>query len=134
MIQIRNSVFETNSSSTHSIAIPRSCDNVNYISFHIGEFGWEWAEVDPADYFYTAIYETSGSEDEVKEKIEKLKNILDERGIKYRFGEVKYHIWHGDRTNKDYLSLDYGYIDHGNELTDFVPGVEYATQQHAAGE
>ena len=120
MIQIRNSVFETNSSSTHSIAIPRSCDNVNYISFHIGEFGWEWAEVDPADYFYTAIYETSGSEDEVKEKIEKLKNILDERGIKYHFGKVKYHIWHGDRTNKDYMSLDYGYIDHGNELTDFV--------------
>ena len=120
MIQIRNSVFETNSSSTHSIAIPRSCDNVNYISFHIGEFGWEWAEVDPADYFYTAIYETSGSEDEVIEKIEKLKNILDERGIKYHFGKVKYHIWHGDRTNKDYMSLDYGYIDHGNELTDFV--------------
>ena len=120
MIQIRNSVFETNSSSTHSIAIPRSCDNVNYISFHIGEFGWGWAEVDPADYFYTAIYETSGSEDEVKEKIEKLKNILDERGIKYHFGKVEYHIWHGDRTNKDYMSLDYGYIDHGNELTDFV--------------
>ena len=120
MIQIRNSVFETNSSSTHSIAIPRSCDNVNYISFHIGEFGWEWAEVEPADYFYTAIYETSGSEDEVKEKIEKLKSILDSHGIKYRFGEVEYYIWHSDYANKDCLSLDYGYIDHGNELTDFV--------------
>lgn len=118
MIQIRNSVFETNSSSTHSIAIPRSCDNVNYISFHIGEFGWEWAEVDPADYFYTAIYETSGSEDEVKEKIEKLKNILDERGIKYHFGKVKTE--HHTYDNKDYMYLDYGYIDHGSELIGFV--------------
>lgn len=119
MKQIRNGVFETNSSSTHSIAIPKSCENVNYISFHIDEFGWEWREADPADYFYTAIYETS-SISEVEEKIEKLKNILDSHGIEYHFGEVKYHIWHSDYDNKDYLSLDYGYIDHGNELTDFV--------------
>lgn len=118
MIQIRNNVFETNSSSTHSIAIPRSCDNENYISFHIGEFGWAWAEVDPADYFYTAIYETSNSEDEVKEKIEKLKNILDERGIKYHFGEVETE--HHTYDNKDYMYLDHGYIDHGSELIGFV--------------
>ena len=120
MRQIRNGVFETNSSSTHSIAIPKSCDNINYISFNIDEFGWEWREADPADYFYTAIYETSNSTSEVEEKIEKLKNILDSRGIGYRFGEVEYHIWHSDYANEDYLSLDYGYIDHGNELTDFV--------------
>lgn len=119
MKQIRNGVFETNSSSTHSIAIPKNCDSTNYISFHIDEFGWEWREADPADYFYTAIYETS-SISEVEEKIEKLKNILDSHGIEYHFGEVKYHIWHSDYDNKDYLSLDYGYIDHGNELTDFV--------------
>lgn len=120
MRQIRNGVFETNSSSTHSIAIPKSCDNVNYISFHIDEFGWEWREADPEDYFYTAIYETSNSTSEVEEKIERLKSILDSHGIGYRFGEVEYHIWHSDYANKDYLSLDYGYIDHGNELKEFV--------------
>lgn len=120
MRQIRYGVFESNSSSTHSIAIPKSCDNVNYISFRIGEFGWEWREADPADYFYTAIYETSDSASEVEEKIERLKNILDSHGIEYRFGEVEYHIHHSDYDNKDYLSLDYGYIDHGYELTDFV--------------
>ena len=120
MRQIRNGVFETNSSSTHSIAIPKSCDNVNYISFHIDEFGWEWREADPEDYFYTAIYETSNSASEVEEKIERLKSILDSHGIGYRFGEVEYHIWHSDYANKDYLSLDYGYIDHGNELKEFV--------------
>ncbi len=37
MRQIRYGVFESNSSSTHSIAIPKSCDNVNYISFQIDE-------------------------------------------------------------------------------------------------
>lgn len=32
--QIRNSVFETNSSSTHSIAIPKNGGTPNYVSFH----------------------------------------------------------------------------------------------------
>lgn len=120
MRQIRNGVFETNSSSTHSIAIPRSCNNINYISFHISEFGWEWEEANPADYFYTAIYETSESVHEVEEKTERLKDILNSYGIEYHFGEAKTHIWHNDYNNKDYLSLDSGYIDHGSELTDFV--------------
>lgn len=38
MRTIRRGVFESNSSSTHSIAIPKNCDETNYISFHIGEF------------------------------------------------------------------------------------------------
>lgn len=118
MVQVRYGVFENNSSSTHSIAIPKNCENVNYISFDIGEFGWEWQEVNPADYFYTAIYETSNSEDEVKEKIEKLKNILDERGIKYRFGEAR--TVHSSYNNKSYIYLDNGSIDHGHELISFV--------------
>lgn len=120
MRQIRSSVFETNSSSTHSIAVPRSCSNSNYISFNIGEFGWTWDEVDPADYFYTAIYTTSETEEEVKEKIEKLKDILDDYGIEYHFGKANAHTWHSDWSNKDYYSLDDGYIDHGYELKDFV--------------
>ena len=120
MRQIRNGVFETNSSSTHSIAIPRDCDYSNYISFYVGEFGWGWDEVDPADYFYTAIYETSETKAEVNEKIEKLKDILNAHGIEYHFGKAKAHAWHSDYSDKDYYSLDYGYIDHGYELKDFV--------------
>lgn len=120
MRQIRNGVFETNSSSTHSIAIPKSCDNINYISFNIDEFGWEWREADPADYFYTAIYTTSYTKDETEEKIEKLKDILNSHGINYRFGRAETHIWHSDYDNKNYLCLDNGYIDHGDELRDFV--------------
>ena len=65
MKTIRSNVFETNSSSTHSIAIPKNCETNNFISFHVGDFGWGWEEVDPADYFYTAIYETSNTEEEL---------------------------------------------------------------------
>lgn len=120
MRQVRIGVFETNSSSTHSIAIPKSCEDTNYITFHIGEFGWGWEEVEPADYFYTAIYEASETKEEVEKKIKKLKGILDSHGIGYRFGKAETHIWHSDYGNKDYLCLDNGYIDHGSELKDFV--------------
>lgn len=118
--QIRSSVFETNSSSIHSIAIPNHCETVNYVSFHTDEFGWSFEEVDAADYFYTAIYETSHTKEELNEKIEKLKDILNAYGIDYHFSEPKTHIWHYDYEDKDYLCLDDGYIDHGGELKDFV--------------
>ena len=118
MKTIRSNVFETNSSSTHSIAIPKNCETNNFISFHVGDFGWGWEEVDPADYFYTAIYETSNTEEELKQKMDKLSSILESRGISYKFFPVKYHtsVYNGIC----YLSLDDGYIDHGDELTDFV--------------
>lgn len=118
MRTVRSNVFETNSSSTHSIAIPKSCETNNFISFHVGDFGWGWNEVDPADYFYTAIYETSNTEEELKQKLDKLSSILESRGISYEFLPVKYHTSVYEGTC--YLSLDDGYIDHGGELTDFV--------------
>ena len=118
MKTIRNNVFETNSSSTHSIAIPKNCSSTNYISFHIGEFGWGWEEADPADYFYTAIYETSNTKSEVEEKLQTLKDILDSHNIEYYFGNAETHV--SSYGNSYYLCLDNGYIDHGSELTDFV--------------
>lgn len=118
MKTIRSNVFETNSSSTHSIAIPKNCEATNFISFHIGEFGWDWEEVDPSDYFYTAIYETSSTEEELKEKLDKLSKILESRGISYKLCPAKYHTSMYDGTY--YLSLDDGYIDHGGALSEFV--------------
>lgn len=116
--QIRSSVFETNSSSTHSIAIPNNCSMSRYMSFHTDDFGWSFDEVDASDYFYTAIYVTSETEAEANEKIERLKNILDQNGIDYDFVEPKTHT--STYYNKDYYCLDDGYIDHGFELKDFV--------------
>lgn len=45
--QIRKSVFETNSSSTHAICITKKKDNYKipkHIDFEFGEFGWEHDE------------------------------------------------------------------------------------------
>ena len=61
MIQIRRNVFETNSSSTHSLAIPQDYDTYNIkkkkINFHLGYYGRPSKPVkaNPADYLYTAI-------------------------------------------------------------------------------
>ena len=60
--QIRRSVFETNSSSTHSISIVREPTNIHFpttLEFNVGEFGWEWKTysdyLSKASYLYTAI-------------------------------------------------------------------------------
>lgn len=111
--QIRNMVFETNSSSTHSIAISKKKPVVGkHIRFGIGEFGWENDCVDTADYLYTAILE----QNEADELLDRLKEILDNYSIEYEFEEPSYH----KSEYGDYKYLDYGYIDHSNETREFI--------------
>ena len=61
MIQIRRNVFETNSSSMHSLAVPQDYSTYNIkkkkINFHLGSYGRPCKPVkaNPADYLYTAI-------------------------------------------------------------------------------
>jgi len=121
MRQIRKGVFETNSSSTHSIAIPKTHAEKypNVIHFGIGEFGWEFEEVDPADYLYTAIlaYYTKPSERE--EKLNELKAALDAHDIRYTMDKPAF--WHSEGSDAYYL--DNGYIDHSSELGDFLNAV-----------
>lgn len=116
--QIRSSVFETNSSSTHSIAISKAPAVIGKsIHFGIGEFGWENSCADTADYLYTAILYVYSSE-VAEEKIEHLKRILDKYDVSYEFEEPEY--WIGSSGN---AYLDNGYIDHGDELTEFLEAV-----------
>lgn len=111
--QIRSSVFETNSSSTHSIAIPKKTVVAGeYISFSIGEFGWENDCVNTANYLYTAILE----QDDRDELLDKLKDILNNHSIKYKFQKPKY----GKSNDGEYAWLEYGYIDHSDEIRDFM--------------
>ena len=112
--QIRSSVFETNSSSTHSIVISKKPATIGkHISFGIGEFGWENGCVDTADYLYTAIL-VHGDSDEL---LDKLKEILDKHSITYIFEEPQYH------DSKYGRWLENGYIDHSGELEEFLDAV-----------
>ena len=62
MIKVRQGVFETNSSSTHSICIAQTTDYIipDKVSFSVGEFGWEVDKLsslsEKASYLYTAIH------------------------------------------------------------------------------
>ena len=116
MKQVRRNVFETNSSSTHSICIAKDPVTAGkYIRFGIGEYGWENDCVNTADYLYTAILE----HDNADELLDKLKNTLDRYSIEYAFEEPKY-ITSSDGTSK---WLEYGYIDHSYETSDFIDAV-----------
>ena len=122
MITIRKNTFETNSSSTHSIIIPKNVDNkkdfTKSIYFGLGEFGWSRDVADPADYLYTAIcdayldsYYTAEHQEKGKEYLQKIKDILDKNGITYKFEEI----------NKK--EFNYFYVDHCNELDTFIEKV-----------
>lgn len=107
MIQIRNNVFETNSSSTHSICISKKEPKIgSFVSFSLGEFGWENAAVNPADYLYTAIM----CQNDHDELLDKLKEILDKNGIMYDFEEPKPNSWGW---------YDF-YIDHSEDTDEFI--------------
>lgn len=106
-MKIRKGTFETNSSSTHSIAISKEKVNIpkgTTIRFDIGEYGWEEGERSFPSYMYTALF--YGNDTEL---IEKLKSILDSWGVKYKFANPKWEHY----GNYKYLSN--GYIDHGEQ-------------------
>jgi len=111
MKQIRNGVFETNSSSTHSICISKNKVSTypSSVYFGFGEYGWENDTVDDtASYLYTGIMEN-----EMSECIDKIKSILDRHNISYTF----------ERPRKVNGYFDSGYVDHCGELRDFIEDV-----------
>lgn len=117
MIQIRQGVFETNSSSTHSICIPKKTNKiVNQIYFGIGSFGWEHGTADPADYLYTAIL-SMGDEEGKAKRLKKLTDVLNAHDIAYKFEKPKY-LYEYDSDEPYYLND--GYVDHAYALCGFV--------------
>lgn len=112
--QIRNGVFETNSSSTHAICISKNKVDLNnlpsYVEFARNDFGWSfdvytsiWGK---ASYLYEAILECYYYEAE--EKLNHICEVLAKYGISCEFSS-------GDKYG--------GYIDHGYETIDFVNDV-----------
>lgn len=117
MIQIRQGVFETNSSSTHSICIQKKPVDADYreITFNLGEFGWNENIVNFGDYLYTAIMCGKASDSKSNKLLKKLKAILDKHHIRYHFEKPIYDEKHSWLSN--------GYIDHSYNLGNFVDTV-----------
>lgn len=122
VIKIRKSVFETNSSSTHSICIARDV-NLNTpksIYFGFGEFGWECDTLDStkkkASYLYTGMA-ANGRLDEFNE----LKKKLEGKGVVVKAEEP---IWKESTYNPGVKYIDNGgYVDHSDELSAFINAV-----------
>ena len=124
--QIRRSVFETNSSSVHAIVIQRKNvdkeDLPDSVEFNHGEFGWEYRHYygvsSKASYLYQAICEiTYDDEKRRRTYIDNLYEILSKYGIDCSFDFDDYQ-W--ENCNGKKIKWANGYIDHGNELGDFV--------------
>jgi len=112
---IRRNVFETNSSSTHSLCVTKNNildQKQESLNFSIGEFGWEENTLDSpsekASYLYTAILVCDGKMD----CLESVKNALNNNGIEYEFEEPNF--------DDEYRYLNNGYIDHSGEIYDFL--------------
>ena len=119
MISIRYNTFETNSSSTHSLAVPKKVEHIpSDIRFHFGEFGWRREDdIDPADYLYTGI--VTGSQ-EIREKyLPKLKEVMERNNIKAKYANYELSSYKWDGKTEYYVSGDYGYVDHAYELEYF---------------
>ena len=110
MIKVRAGVFETNSSSTHSLCITHSNlynDMHKEIDFRMQDFGWEECKYNDcqskANYMYTAL--CNNEEDDL---ILILADVLRTQGIKATFEDPKDPKYSGDKA----------YIDHSYELND----------------
>ena len=80
MIQIRSNVFETNSSSVHSLCISKEPYEIpnGTVDFIPGYYGWDEGFALPTSYLITALYCN-----EMEDMIPHLKGILDKHGVHY---------------------------------------------------
>ena len=130
MIQIRQGVFETNSSSTHAISIAPYTKDIQvpeYIKFsHDYEFGWEHATYQDVEtkaaYLWVAAcrqYDRMEDKDTLLRIKSELTRILMQYGVKTVIFQDADYIksrWDEDRV---YLDIN-GYIDHGGELDGWI--------------
>lgn len=115
MKQVRHNVFETNSSSTHSICIATNTklDLPDKLDFNFGEFGWEVRTLDDieekASYLYTGLYNTERHDD-----IKNIVSVLESKGIAVFCEKPK-------KDGRNYFET--GYVDHSYELTPFLDAI-----------
>lgn len=120
MKQIRKGVFETNSSSTHSICIAKDAELTipKSLHFSFGEFGWEcdtlYSISEKASYLYTGLMAN-----ERKEDSDKIIQLLKDKGIEVTTEEPIYKKY---TDGGEYIGNG-GYVDHSDEMSDFLNAV-----------
>ena len=110
MMKIRKGMFETNSSSTHTIVVAdRNCEPGNLVDFRIGEFGWEFERLDTIDekasYLYTMACELTG-----RDVYQDLYEVLVKYGV-----ECSCSVPAKFTKNSCGEYLDNGYVDHASD-------------------
>ena len=112
MVKIRKGMFETNSSSTHTIIVTdQKTEPGNLVDFAIGEFGWEFSRLDTIDekasYLYTMACEMLG-----RDVYQDLYEILVKYGVECSCSvPAKFVKFSG--SDGEYL--DNGYVDHASD-------------------
>lgn len=123
---IRKGVFETNSSSTHSICIASSDWSFpKTINFHFGEFGWEKdilkSIYDKASYLYTGLWANGRDED-----IQKIFESLKSKSVEVIAEEPEFEIRsyeHNGKTITYRSGENTGYVDHAGDLKEFLDAI-----------
>ncbi len=119
MTKHRDGVFETNSSSVHSICLAYTTEHTkipsdSQLSFKLDYFGWELNTLttpeEKASYFWTAVVYLFS--DEVRETIKnRVRGVLQLDNISCEFQEPVYNERLREPNERAPLSHDYG-IDH----------------------
>lgn len=112
---VRKNTFETNSSSTHAIVIPRKGAFIqDKIVFQPGEYGWEWDTYDFHNYLWTAIMQMSEYYDDCSPSVDEWKTKIKEVLFPYCKNIVFVE------PSKDEYGFSNCYIDHCGELIDLL--------------
>lgn len=129
-VVIRKGVFETNSSSIHSIVIGNDGEDIfadlpKTLHFGQGDFGWDpdtYSDTESkAAYLWQAIVYNSDSVEEANKYKAKIIKTLSRLSVKASFDKIETKTWDG----KNYCDFEHdnGYIDHSNELKEFIKAV-----------
>lgn len=117
MIQIRNGIFETNSSSIHAISVYTKPPNEipKHIHLQLGEYGWECSSYPLPNYIFTACAKL--------DRLDELEDMLIVLGVSYTM-DPSPDVIRREHDENGYLSYKYGGdIDHCYELNDFIDAI-----------
>ena len=129
MIQVRRGVFETNSSSTHSITVFNSkleestlnVRNDGCIHVDLGEFGWEvrnyYSQCSRLSYLLTMLYELTGRDIPYSQGYEQ--KVLDAMIESDNFSRIVEDVCAYAEADGIVIDNTCGYIDHQSSTDDY---------------